>query len=480
MESSTQEISAATPRELDLFGEEALEEILESIEGLRAQIDQLQIHCEKLSTEKAKVDQMLIDKEKECHAMKGQLQDDINNLRKLNLQLLSSQNTSHKGASDLSTSTGLLKEIFDSEEVYHKKLEAESRVDALQLTLLEKNKYISSLEWQLVDSEATITSVHAERDRLALELDCALAREQESDLHVLGAVGDISGYNDPLEHSDYGLVESGYVDDMPVRRVRKQPRRHLSDLTTRGTSYFDDFGAILAGHASLSDYDVPTLAEKESRGLGNLKRATNFSNINNLDECEKFDKRKPHSPTLQGWESFDDTDGGLSPALNKNKWDRFADASNTKEDKVSEAKGDKDDLWTFTPDSIINVSTGEDLSSLPDEELNNIRRLSKDCSMLHENIRLEGSTTGQQVNSGVMPVQRRESMPAEKENVEVNVGGHQKTASEPVTTKDVCNNNKQMPGSENKNVSNKRLDEYHKWKVSGCKGDPPAKLKISQ
>lgn len=97
MESSTQEMSAATPRELDLFGEEALEEIFECIESLRAQIDQLQIHCEKLSTEKAKVDQMLVDKEKECHVMKEQLQEDINSLRKLNLQLLSSQKTSHKG-----------------------------------------------------------------------------------------------------------------------------------------------------------------------------------------------------------------------------------------------------------------------------------------------------------------------------------------------------------------------------------------------
>lgn len=232
-------------------------------------------------------------------------------------------------------------------------------MDALQLTLLEKNKYISSLEWQLLDSEATITSVQAERDRFALELDCALAGEQESDLQVLGAVGDISGYSDPLEHSDYGLVESGFVDDMPVRRVRKQPRRHLSDLTTRGNSYFDDFGAILGVHASLSDYDVPTLAKKESRGLGSLKRATNFSNINNLDECEKFDKRTPQSPTLQGWESFDDTDdAGLSPALNKNKWGRFGDASDMKEDEVREPKADKDDMWTFTPDSIINVSTG--------------------------------------------------------------------------------------------------------------------------
>lgn len=97
MELSTQEMSAATPRELDLFGEEALEEIFECIESLRAQIDQLQIHCEKLSTEKAKVDQMLVDKEKEYHVMKEQLQEDINSLRKLNLQLLSSQKTSHKG-----------------------------------------------------------------------------------------------------------------------------------------------------------------------------------------------------------------------------------------------------------------------------------------------------------------------------------------------------------------------------------------------
>ena len=97
MESSTQETSAAAPRELDLFGEEALEEIFDSIESLRAQIDQLQIRCEKLSTEKTKVDQMLVDKEKEYHTMKEQLQQDINNLRKLNLELLSSQKTSHKG-----------------------------------------------------------------------------------------------------------------------------------------------------------------------------------------------------------------------------------------------------------------------------------------------------------------------------------------------------------------------------------------------
>ena len=227
-------------------------------------------------------------------------------------------------------------------------------MDALQLKLLEKDKYISSLEWQLVDSEATIASIQAERDRLALELECALGREQD-DLQALGAVGDTPN-RDPSEHLDYGLVESGYVGDMPVRRVRKQPRRHLSDLTTRGSSYIDDFGAVFLGNTSHSDYDVPTLAEKECNGLGSLKRATNFSNINNLDEHETFDKTKNGGIASNvelrvsgNWESFDDTDGKM-PALSRNK---FRDVSD-----VDATRNGSPDMWSFTPDSILNVSTG--------------------------------------------------------------------------------------------------------------------------
>ena len=98
MESSAQESSQRdTPRELDLFGEEALEEILDSYDSLRAQIEQLQLHCEKLVTDKATVDQLLIDKEKENQLVKEKLQEEINNLRKLNIQLLSSRNTTEKG-----------------------------------------------------------------------------------------------------------------------------------------------------------------------------------------------------------------------------------------------------------------------------------------------------------------------------------------------------------------------------------------------
>ena len=92
---------------------------------------------------------------------------------------------------------------------------------------------------------------------------------------------------------------------------------------------------------------------------------------------------------------------------------------------------------------------------------------------------LDGSIAGEQVVTGMLPVQRRESLPAQKANIEVTLVGHRKTPSEPIDTKDSCNNNKQVP-SDIKNLSSKKLEEYHKWKVSGCKGDPPAKLKISQ
>ena len=113
-------------------------------------------------------------------------------------------------------------------------------------------------------------------------------------------------------------------------------------------------------------------------------------------------------------------------------------------------------------------------------EPSNIWRFSKGSSTAPEkDILDDGSTAGQQVVSGILPVQRRESLPAEKANVEVTLVGHQKTPSEPIDTKDSCNNDKQM-ATDIKNMSNKRLEEYHKWKVSGCKGDPPAKLKISQ
>lgn len=60
---------------------------------------------------------------------------------------------------------------------------------------------------------------------------------------------------------------------------------------------------------------------------------------------------------LQDWESFDESDA-VRLSLNRNKWDRFSEVCDVKDSGGSDPKRDKDDMWTFTPDSIINVSTG--------------------------------------------------------------------------------------------------------------------------
>ena len=227
------------------------------------------------------------------------------------------------------------------------------QLEVLQLSVLEKDKYISSLEWQLTDVEATLTSVQAERDALALELECAFAREHE-DLQEVGSVGDIA-CGDVVKHSDCGVVKSQYADDIPMQRVRKQPRRHLSDLTKRGNSYVEDFSGLFAGNASFSDYDVPASTEKEMFGLGRLKRSSNFSNINDLDERQQFNYQKTRTSISdigkQSWENFDEVHE--EPKLHRKRWDGFDDC----ERKCTINHGD--DMWKFTPDSIINVSTGE-------------------------------------------------------------------------------------------------------------------------
>ena len=56
---------------------------------------------------------------------------------------------------------------------------------------------------------------------------------------------------------------------------------------------------------------------------------------------------------------------------------------------------------------------------------------------------------------------------------------HQKTNSEPIVGHIAAPQQNDKKISSDKGVTRK-LEEYQKWKVSGCKGEPPAKLKVSQ
>lgn len=149
---------------------------------------------------------------------------------------------------------------------------------------------------------------------------------------------------------------------MFIRRVRKQFRRYLSDLIIRGIFYFDDFGVIVVGYVSFLDYDVFILIDKELYGFGGLRRVINFSNINNIDVCEKFYSVILQfflsNVYLQDWESFDEFDVKQLLLLNRKKWDRFFDVYDQIDRGGSDFKSEKEDMWIFIFDSIINVLIG--------------------------------------------------------------------------------------------------------------------------
>ena len=293
------------------------------------------------------------------------------------------------------------------------------QVKSLQITLLEKDKQISSLEWQLLDTEATVSSIQAERDRLAVEMDCMLAREEEDLANYRGVSSDRAVFSD-----------DEYYQPSPNTHS-KHTRRHLSDLTKREDSYIDDLtGFVQKGkHVStLSDNDVPSAAEAQF--LGGLKRTTNFNNINDVDEFADFHQDegvgdsssidftasfpplKTKSLTDSNWHSFgSDSDGtAASSRINKSCKNNFNDSeawtlSDSKCKSVENVEGCFDDAgedwvldadppppgalgnyknescrssssayfsdnstneatssqdpWAFAPDSIIDVSTGK-------------------------------------------------------------------------------------------------------------------------
>jgi hypothetical protein len=279
---------------------------------------------------------------------------------------------------------------------------------------MEKDKQISSLEWQLMDVESTVSSLQAERDRLAVEMDCMLAQEEE-DLANFRASSD-----DRVVFSD-----DEYYQPSP-RSHNKQTRRHLSDLTRREDSRIDDLTGFLqkGKHVStLSDNDMPSSAEAQF--LGGLKRTTNFDNINDVDEFADFHQDegvgdsssidlsasfpvlKTQNLAESSWLSFgSDSEGAITPKVNANfqeninKFDAWVSSDPTHQnvegcfDDAGEADWVLDtepppagnlgsyknescrssssayfsdnsanevchDPWAFAPDSIIDVSTGK-------------------------------------------------------------------------------------------------------------------------
>lgn len=128
---------------------------------------------------------------------------------------------------------------------------------------------------------------------------------------------------------------------------------------------------------------------------------------------------------------------------------------------------------------------------------NDIRKLSKDFATTAENARPDENHVEDIETDEVSKASK--SLSAERSSSDVQLVVHQKTASEPVvsmqdgsqhvksnrslssvTNPQDCSKQQLSRRASSDLSSNKRLEEYHKWKMSGCKGDPPTKLKISQ
>lgn len=191
---------------------------------------------------------------------------------------------------------------------------------SVELTLTEKEKHISVMEWQIMDLEATIATLQAERDQLVLELELRHTHENivegHGPLEEMGMVGgdenfhsghseaDIHRKSKPTNprraHSDLwgngsenlslrqmlSLSAEWSAKDGP-QRMRRPPQRHFSDYGKRDIRVRStDFSRPNATH-SLEDFD--NLSEVDSGlGLGKLTRTTNFCDILDADEYSNF------------------------------------------------------------------------------------------------------------------------------------------------------------------------------------------------
>ena len=76
------------PRELEIFSDEQVEEVMESLEYFKSKIEQLQLYCEQVSQHKMQVDENLIEQKRKHHEDLAKYQEEINLLRNANIQLM--------------------------------------------------------------------------------------------------------------------------------------------------------------------------------------------------------------------------------------------------------------------------------------------------------------------------------------------------------------------------------------------------------
>lgn len=79
------------PRELEIFSDEQVEEVMESLEYFKGKIEQLQTYCEQVNQRKMQVDEAMLEQKRKHHEELAKFQKEISLLRNANIQLMASK-----------------------------------------------------------------------------------------------------------------------------------------------------------------------------------------------------------------------------------------------------------------------------------------------------------------------------------------------------------------------------------------------------
>ncbi|XP_028405943.1 uncharacterized protein LOC114528492 isoform X2 [Dendronephthya gigantea] len=303
------------PRELEIFSDEQVEEVMESLEYFKGKIEQLQTYCEQVNQRKMQVDEAMLEQKRKHHEELAKYQKEISLLRNTNIQLMASKVASPEKRGNFSVSA--LSCAIDAETAEARIQDVTSKLRSVELNLAERDKHISVMEWQIMDLEATIATLQAERDQMILDIELRHTHENTITPDPMGEVmgeerdfGDENSANahrrqNPMEpmqnHRDLwgdgneslslrqmmSLSAEWTAKDGPGGNMRNPPQRHFSDCMKREVRVRSaDLSRPNTTH-SLEDFD--NLSEVDSGlGLGKLTRTTNFCDILDADEYSNF------------------------------------------------------------------------------------------------------------------------------------------------------------------------------------------------
>ncbi|XP_019644721.1 PREDICTED: uncharacterized protein LOC109485492 [Branchiostoma belcheri] len=139
-----------------------------AITDLKIHLEQLELYTERLQTEKGVLEASMLQNEAQYQQATAMLQEEIQSLRQQNLSLASDK--IKQGGAVASDILLQLKGAEDLEKVHEFVLELQTKLDQMQLALLHRDKVISQMEWRLVQREAALAILRAERDRQNVEL----------------------------------------------------------------------------------------------------------------------------------------------------------------------------------------------------------------------------------------------------------------------------------------------------------------------